>query len=332
MHFDQLKRREFITLFGSAAAWPLAARAQQPASTMPVIGFLHPGEPEESASRLQAFRSGLRDTGYEEGRNLTIEYRWAKGDYSRLAVMAAELVGRPVRVLAATTTPSAVAAKAATTNIPVVFTTGGDPVQLGLVASLNRPGGNVTGATILSRVLVGKQFEILHELVPSAAVVGFLVNPKDANAQSAIKDAIQGAETLRQKPIIVKASTAEEIEAAFNTLSEQHVKALVVDGDAFILSRRERVVSLAQQHSIPAIYAFREYVAAGGLVSYSPSLVDAYHQAGMYVGRILNGEMPISLPVVQPIKFDFAINVKTAKALGLSVPMTLRVAADEVIE
>jgi putative tryptophan/tyrosine transport system substrate-binding protein len=272
---------------------------------MPVIGFLHAGGPEESASRLQAFRSGLRDTGYEEGRNLTIEYRWAKGDYSRLAVMAAELVSWPVRVLAATTTPSAEAAKAATTNIPVVFTTGGDPVELGLVTSLNRPGGNVTGATILSRELVPKQLEILHELVPSAAVVGLLVNPKDANAQSAINDAIQGAEALRQKPIIVKASTAEEIEAAFNSLPEQHVEALVVDGDAFILSRRERVVSLAQQHSIPAIYAYREYVAAGGLVSYSPSLAGVYHQAGMYVGRILNGEMPANLPVVQPTKFDF---------------------------
>jgi putative ABC transport system substrate-binding protein len=327
-----MKRREFIAVLGSVAVWPLVARAQQPTSTMPVIGFLHAGEPKEGVSRLQAFRSGLRDTGYEEDRNLTIEYRWAKGDYSRLAAMAAELVRRPVRVLAATTTPSAVAAKAATANIPVVFTTGGDPVQLGLVASLNRPEGNVTGATILSRELIGKQFEILHELVPSAAVVGFLVNPKDANAQSTIKNAIQGAETLRQKLIIVKASTAEEIEAGFNTLPEQHVEALIVDGDAFILSRRERVISLAQQHSIPAIYAYREYVAAGGLVSYSPSLVDVYHQAGMYVGRILNGEMPTNLPVVQPTKFELVINLKTAKALGITVPQTLQVAADEVIE
>jgi putative ABC transport system substrate-binding protein len=327
-----VKRREFFTLLGGAAAWPLTALAQQSTSTMPVIGFLHAGEPEESASRLQAFRSGLRDTGYEEGRNLTIEYRWAKGDYSRLAVMAAELVSRPVRVLTATTTPSAVAAKAATTNIPVVFTTGGNPVQLGLVASFNRPQGNVTGATFLSHELVGKQFEILHEMVPSAAVVGFLVNPKDANAQSTIKDAIQGAEALRQKPIIVKASTAEEIEVAFNTFSEQHVEALVVDVDAFILSRRERLVSLARQHSIPAMYSVREFVAAGGLVSYSPSLVDAYHQAGMYVGRILNGETPANLPVVQPTKFELVINLKTARALGVSVPQTLQVAADEMIE
>ncbi len=310
---------------------PLAARAQRPASTLPVIGFLHAGAPDESASRLQAFRSGLRDTGYEESRNLTIEYRWARGDYSRLPVMAAELVHLPVRVLAATTTPSVVAAKAATTSIPVVFTTGGDPVQLGLVASLNRPGGNVTGATILSRVLVGKQLQILHELVPGAAVVGFLVNPKDANAQSAIKDAIQGAET-RQMPIIVEASTAEEIETAFAALSRQHVEALVVDGDPFILSRRERVVSLAQQHSIPTIYAFREYAAAGGLVSYSPSLADAYHQAGKYAGRILNGELPTNLPVVQPTKFELVVNSRAAKALGLQVPPTLLAIADEVIE
>jgi putative ABC transport system substrate-binding protein len=220
--------------------------------------------------------------------------------------MAAELVGRPVHVLAATTTPSALAAKAATKNIPIVFTTGGDPVQLGLVTSLNRPGGNVTGATILARVLVGKQLEILHELVPSAAVVGFLVNPKDANEQL--------------------------VDPTQSTLVEQRVEALVVDGAPFILSRRKRVVSLAQQHSVPAIYAFREYVTAGGLVSYSPSLADTYHQAGVYVGRILNGETPTNLPVVQPTKFDFAINLKTAKALGLSVPMSLQVSADEVIQ
>jgi putative ABC transport system substrate-binding protein len=200
------------------------------------------------------------------------------------------------------------------------------------VESFNRPEGNVTGATILFRELVGKQFGILHELVPSAAVVGFLVNPKDANAQSTIKDATQAAEALRQKLIIVKASTVEEIEAAFKTLSEQHAGALAIDGDAFIFSRRERLVSLAQQHSTPAIYAAREFVAAGGLVSYSSSLVDAYHQAGMYVGRILNGEMPINLPVIQPTKFEMAINLKTAKALGLSIPSTMLAIADEVIE
>jgi putative tryptophan/tyrosine transport system substrate-binding protein len=328
-----MRRREFIRLIGGAATmWPLEVLARQPISTMPVIGFLHPGGPEESASRLQAFRIGLRDAGYDEGRNLTIEYRWAKGDYSRLPGMAAELVHLPVRVLVAATTPSAVAAKAATTNIPVVFTTGSDPVQLGLVASLNRPGGNVTGAMILAVLLAGKQFEILHELVPHATIIGFLVNPKNAYAQSAIKDAIQGAEALRQKLIIIKASTAEEIEAAFTTLSEQHVEALVVDADPFILSLRERVVALAQQHSMPAMYAFREYVTAGGLVSYSPSLVGAYHLAGVYVGRILNGETPANLPVVEPTKFDFAINLKTAKALGITVPQTLLVAADEVIE
>jgi putative ABC transport system substrate-binding protein len=203
---------------------------------------------------------------------------------------------------------------------------------MGLVASLNRPGGNVTGATILSRVLVGKQLEILHEFVPSAAVVEFLVNPNDANAQSGIKDAIQGAETLRQTLAIVRASTAEEIETAFIALSKQHVQALVVDGDPFILSQRARIVSLAQQHYVPTVYAFREYVSAGGLVSYSPSLVDTYRQAGRYSGRVLNGELPANLPVVQPTSFEFVLNLKTAKALGLNVPPTLLARADEVIE
>jgi len=327
-----MRRREFIFAAASAAAWPVAVRAQGPAPNVPVIGFLHAGAPDESAARLQAFRSGLRETGYEEGRNLTIEYRWATGDYARLPAMAAELVALPIRVLVAATTPAVKAAKAATTTIPVLFTTGGDPVQLGLVASLNRPGGNVTGATMLARVLVGKQLEILHGLVPGAAAVGFLVNPKDPNTQSTIKEAMQGAEALRQKPVIVKASTAEEIEAAFTTLSQQHVEALVVDGDAFILSRRERVVALAKQHSIPTIYSYREYAAAGGLVSYSPSLVDAYHQVGLYVGRILKGETPANLPVVQPTKFEFVVNLKTANALGLQVPPTLLALADEVIE
>lgn len=233
-----------------------------------------------------------------------------------ISCLAAELVGRHVRVLAATTTPSAVAAKAATTNVPVVCTTGGDPVELSLVASLNRPGGNVTGVTISSRVLVGKHVEILHDLVPRAERVGFLVSPKEKDTQSAISDAKKGTESLGQRLIIVEASTTGEIEAAFNTLADQRVEAMLVDGDAFILSQREQVISLAKQHAIPAIYAFREYVAAGGLVSYSPSLVDAYHQAGLYVGRILNGELPANLPVVQPTRFDFAINLKTAKSLG----------------
>jgi putative ABC transport system substrate-binding protein len=328
-----IRRREFVKLLGGAvAAWPLAARAQQQARPVPVIGFLHAGAPEESASRVASFRKGLSETGYDEGRNLAIDYRWAKGQYDRLPALAAELVRRPVSVLAGTTTPAALAAKAATAMIPIVFTTGGDPVKLGLVGSLNRPGGNITGATLLSRVLAAKQLEFLRELVPRAAIIGFLANPSDANAESAIGDAQAAADTLGCKLIVLKASTDDQIDAAFVTLIQQHVGALLVDGDSFILSRREHVLALAQRDSIPAIYGYREYVSSGGLMSYAPNLADAYRQAGIYTGRILNGEKPGDLPVVQPTKFDFAINLKTAKALGLTVPLTLQVAADEVIE
>jgi putative ABC transport system substrate-binding protein len=328
-----VRRRDVITLLGGViAAWPLAARGQQIATPVPVIGLLHAGALEESAARIASFRRGLREAGYQEGQNLVIEYRWAEGRYDRLPALAAELIHRPVRVLAGTTTPAALAAKTATTTIPVVFTTGGDPVALGLVASLNRPGANVTGATLLSRVLTAKQLELLHELVPQAAMIGFMVNPSDANAAASIADIRAAADALGLGLIVLKASTETEIEAAFVALIQQHVGALVVDGDAFILSRRDRVIALAERSSIPAIYAYRDYVVAGGLMSYAPNLSDAYRQAGRYVGRILNGEKPADLPVVQPTKFDFAMNLKTAKALDLTVPPTLLAIADEVIE
>jgi len=328
-----VRRRDFIKVVaGTAAAWPLAARAQQPAVPVPLIGLLHAGAPEESASRIASFRQGLGEMGYEEGRNLAIDYRWADGQYDRLPALAAELVRRPVNVLAGTTTPAALAAKAATTTIPIVFTTGGDPVALGLVASLNRPGSNVTGATLLSRVLTAKQLELLHELVPQVAIMGFLVNPSDANAEASISDIHAAADALGLRLIVLKAGTDDEIDAAFAALIAQRVGALVVDGDAFILSRRDQVLTHAQRGSIPAIYAFREYVVAGGLMSYAPNLSDAYRQAGIYAARILKGEKPADLPVVQATKFDLAINLKTAKLLGLKVPLTLQLAADEVIE
>jgi len=325
-----MRRREFIAGLGGVAAWPLAAHAQPPA--VPIVGFLNAASPDSFAHVVRAFRLGLNETGYVEDRNVAIEYRWAEGQYDRLPALAAELIQRRVRVLAGTTTPAALAAKTATTTIPVVFTTGGDPVALGLVASLNRPGSNVTGATLLSRVLAAKQLELLHELVPQAAMFGFLVNPSDANAGASIRDIRAAADALGLTLIVFEARSEAEIDATFVTLVQQRVGALVVDGDAFILSRRDHVLALAGRNSIPAIYAYREYVIGGGLMSYAPNLSDAYRQAGMYVGRILNGEKPADLPVVQPTKFDFAINSKTAKALGLTVPPKLLFTADEVIE
>src|SRR5262245_46532271 len=243
---------------------------------VPVIGLLHIGAPKESEARIASFRQGLSAAGYKEGQNLAIEYRWAEGQYDRLPALAAELIHQRIRVLAGTTTPAALAAKAATTTIPVVFTTGGDPVALGLVASLNRPGSNVTGATLLSRVLAAKQLELLHELAPQSAVIGFLVNPNDANAAASIRDIRAAADALALRLVVFEARSEAEIDAAFATLAQQRVGALVVDGDAFILSRRDHVLALTERSTIPAIYAYREYVAGGGLMSYAPNLSDTY--------------------------------------------------------
>jgi putative tryptophan/tyrosine transport system substrate-binding protein len=326
-----MRRREFIAALGSAAAWPLSARAQQPPS--PVIGFLHPSSAEAYGSLMLTFRNGLGEVGYIEGRNLIIEYRWADDHYDRLPALAAELVGQRVSVIAtANATAAALAAKAATSTIPIVFTIGADPVQFGLVASLNHPGGNVTGVSFLSNLLVAKQLGLLQEFVPAASEFGLLVNPDNPNAEPDTRHAKAAADSLGREIHVVYASSERDLGSAFTALIERRVAALVVVPDALFVGQRQQLATLASRHAIPTIYSNRVYADAGGLMSYGASQLDAYRQAGIYVGRILNGEKPADLPVIQPTKFELVINLKTAKALGLSVPQTLLSTADEVIE
>jgi putative ABC transport system substrate-binding protein len=327
-----MKRREFITLFGGAAAtWPLAARAQQPA--MPVIGLLSAGSQQSDAARLIAFRQGLNEIGYVEGRNLASEYRWADNQYDRLDALAVELLGRRATVIVAIGGPApAVAARAATRTVPIVFTVGGDPVKLGLVASLNRPGGNVTGVTTLANIVVAKQFEVLHETVPKAAVVGFLVNPANPNVETDTKEAQQATRTLGLQLRVVHASTEHDLDAAFASFVRQRVDAGVVLPDALFNSRANQIVALAARYALPTIYSLREFPSVGGLMSYATGLADAYRQAGIYTGRILKGEKPEDLPIVQATKVELVINLKTAKALGITFPLPLLGRADEVIE
>jgi putative tryptophan/tyrosine transport system substrate-binding protein len=329
-----MRRRAFITLLGGAvAAWPLAARAQQGA--MPVIGFLNSGSPGERTHLVAAFHQGLGETAYVDGRNVTIEYRWAQGRYDRLPALADELVRQQAAVITATgDTVSPRAAKAATTTIPIIFVMGGDPVAAGLVPSFNRPGGNITGVSLVASALaelVAKQLELLHELAPKAVVVGILLNPRPSSEV----DLSQLQSVARSKGlelVVLRANTDRDIEAAFAALVQKHAEALLIEPDVFFLDRREQLVALAARHAIPAVYSRREYAAIGGLMSYGTSLADAYRHAGIYTGRVLKGEKPADLPVLQPTKFELVINLKAAKALGLKVPLTLQVAADEVIE
>src|SRR5262245_54761943 len=326
-----MRRREFITLIGGAAAvWPLAARAQQ--GGMPVIGYLNSRSRDTDTPLLAAFHRGLNETGYVEGQNVAIEYRWADGQYDRLPVLATDLVRRRVIVMAATSTPAALAAKAATSAIPIVFTTAADPIAVGLVDSLSRPRGNATGVNIYLSDLGAKRLELLRQLVPNAAVIGMLVNPNFPDAESQSNDVQEAARTLGQQVRIVNANSEDDFDGAFATFVELKADALLVSTDALFLNRREQLVALAARHKIPAIYFGREFVVAGGLTSYAANLADGYRQAGIYVGRILKGAKPGDLPVVQPTKFDLVINLKTAKALGLTIPDKVLALADEVIE
>jgi putative ABC transport system substrate-binding protein len=328
-----MKRREFITLIGGLAmAWPLIARAQQP--TMPVIGFLHSTSPGGFAFYVTAFRNGLKEAGYTEGRNVAVEYRWAEGQLDRLPALAADLVSRQVAVIAADTR-STLIAKAATTTIPIVFSSGGDPVKLGFVTSLNRPGGNITGASFLTAAVAGKRLELLRELMPTATVIDYLVNPDNALGQPEIADAEAAARTHGLKLHVVNVVNARgeyDFDQAFATIAQHRPDALFIGGDPLFLFQRHQLVPLVARHAIPAIYNQREYVLAGGLMSYGTNISDAVRQSGLYIGRILKGEKPGDLPVTQSARFELVINLNTAKTLGLKVPLTLQVAADEVIE
>jgi ABC-type uncharacterized transport system substrate-binding protein len=324
-----MRRRDFIAVLGGVAAWPLTARAQQP-----VIGFLGSESPDLYTERLDAFRQGLRETGFVEGRNVAVEYRWAESRYGRFPELLTDLVSRKVGVIAAVAgTPPALAAKAATSTIPIVFVTAGDPIAVGLVASLSRPGGNITGAISLAVELGAKQLEILSELVPTANVIALLVNPANPTNADTLSRELHAAARVRGVDLhVLPAAPENDLDAVFATLPQLGAGALVIGSDPFFNSRPQQLVALAARHAVPTIYPFREYAMAGGLVSYGDSVTDAFRLAGAYAGRILKGEKPADLPVQQSTKVELIINMKTAKALGLTVPLSMRVRADELIE
>jgi putative tryptophan/tyrosine transport system substrate-binding protein len=325
-----MRRREFITLLGGAAAWPLPARTQQ---AIPVVGFIRPTSAEESAKLVGAFRRGLSELGYVEGQNVAIEYRWADNQYDRLPALATDLVRRKVAVIVATGgTSTTLAVKAVTTAIQIVFISGSDPVKDGLVASLNRPGGNLTGVSSFSSALGAKRLELLREFVPTATIIALLVNPHYAEAETQVKEVEGAAVSFGQQVLILKASTERDINRAFETIVQQRASALIVATDPFIFSRKGELVALAARHKVPTDYPWSEFTAAGGLMSYGASLTDAYRQAGIYAGKILNGAKPGDLPVQQAVKIEFVINLKTANALGITFPLPLSGRADEVIE
>ena len=326
-----MRRREFIATLGGAAAWPVVARAQQPAK--PVIGFMSARSPEDSVEVLKAFHNGLEQGGFIDGRNVNIEYRWARGDYSRLPVLATELIGRRIDVLVATGGDRAArAAKEATATIPVVFNMGSDPVKAGLVKSFDQPGGNVTGSVLLADTLEPKRLDLLHQIVPNVALFGALVNPTYPAAADQLRDLEAAVPKFGRRLLVATASNDDDLTKAFARIKRAGVGALVVTSDPFFDTRRRRIIEFAAQNKLPAIYQFREYAYEGGLISYGPSITDAYRQVGIYTARILKGEKPADLPVLQPIKFDFVVNLKTAKALDLNIPPTLLAQADEVIE
>jgi putative tryptophan/tyrosine transport system substrate-binding protein len=327
-----VRRREFITLLGSAAAaWPLAARAQQPA--VPVIGFLSSGSPRTFVNFLKAFHAGLSDEGFVERRNVAIVYRWAEGHFDELDALATELVAEGAAVIAATGgMRSAEAAKNATTTIPVVFVIGFDPVKVGLVASFNKPGGNLTGTTIITTELATKRLSLLYDLDPGMRNVAILVNPESTRADVEIENVIVAARDTGRPLFVLRASSISEIDAAFASLAEQRLRALIISADPLFMTRRAQLVGLAASHKMPVVYPFREFVDDGGLMSYGPSLTSAYRQAGIYAGEILKGAKPADLPIVLPTKYEFVINLKTAKAFGLEIPDKLLALADEVIE